>query len=359
MTARLLTSFGFLALASAPIAAQPPAPPVVRIVRVAPERAAWFERFEDSRRGPETVETVSKTFKVGSGASLDVSNLSGDVIVIGVSGDQITVVATKRARGSEAKQALNDINIAMRQTADRVEVRTEFGRRDSEAEVDYKVEMPTDASLIVRTISGDISVSNVHGDVQVDSTSGDVQASGTPRLAHLATVSGDVRMDDAGTPDTFTGGTVSGDFVARELKARAVEITTVSGDVTLTSITCDRAQIKTVNGSVGYTGPLAKGGRYELNSHSGDVSLWLVGDAGFELTAKTFNGDVRADVPIAMAQTPHGGGIPGMPGNHEIRGTFGDGSALVVVRTFSGDVVVGKAGAAPKGKDKAGKKEKN
>jgi len=356
MTARLLTSFGFLALASAPIAAQPPAPPVVRIVRVAPERAALFERFEDSRRGPETVETVSKTFKVGSGASLDVSNLSGDVIVIGVSGDQITVVATKRARGSEAKQALSDINIAMRQTADRVEVRTEFGRRDSEAEVDYKVEMPTDASLIVRTISGDINVSNVHGDVQVDSTSGDVQASGTPRLAHLATVSGDVRMDDAGTPDTFTGGTVSGDFVARELKARAVEITTVSGDVTLTSITCDRAQIKTVNGSVGYTGPLAKGGRYELNSHSGDVTLWLVGDAGFELTAKTFSGDVRADVPITMAPTPHGGDIPGMPGNHEIRGTFGDGSALVVVRTFSGDVVVGKAGTQ---KQKAGKKDKN
>jgi DUF4097 and DUF4098 domain-containing protein YvlB len=247
----------------------------------------------------------------------------------------------------------------MRQTADRVEVRTEFGRHDSEAEVDYKVEMPMDASLIVRTISGDINVSNVRGDVQVDSTSGDVQASGTPRLSHLATVSGDVRMDDAGTPDTFTGGTVSGDFVAKELKARAVEISTVSGDVTLTNITCDRAQIRTVNGSVGYTGPLAKGGRYELNSHSGDVTLWLVGDAGFELTAKTFNGDVRADVPITMAQTPHGGGIPGMPGNHEIRGTFGDGSALVVVRTFSGDVVVGKAGAAPKGKDKGGKKGKN
>jgi len=36
MTARLLSSFGFLALASAPVAAQPPAPPFVRIVRVAP-----------------------------------------------------------------------------------------------------------------------------------------------------------------------------------------------------------------------------------------------------------------------------------------------------------------------------------
>ena len=32
--------------------AQPPAPPVARIVRVAPERAAWFERYQDSARGP-------------------------------------------------------------------------------------------------------------------------------------------------------------------------------------------------------------------------------------------------------------------------------------------------------------------
>jgi len=46
-----------------------------------------------------------------------------------------------------------------------------------------------------------------------------------------------------------------------------------------------------------------------------------------------------------------------MPGNHEIRGTFGDGSAFVLVKTFSGDVVVGKAGAG--GKQKAGKKNKN
>jgi DUF4097 and DUF4098 domain-containing protein YvlB len=359
-TARLLPSIVVVSLAvAAPLSAQTADPHVNRIARVAPERAAWFERFEDSRHGPETVETVTKTFKVGGGGSLDLSNMSGDVIVNGVSGDEMTVTANKRARGRDAKTALAGINIAMRQTAGRVEVRTEFGRHDSEAEVDYKVDVPVDAALTVRTISGDIKVSNVHGDVQVDSTSGDVQASGTPRLAHLATVSGDVRMSDVGAPDTFTGGTVSGDFVAHGLKARALEITTISGDVTLMNAACERAMIKTVNGSVGYTGSLAKGGRYEINSHSGDISLWIAGDAGFELTAKTFSGDVRAELPMVMAPTGHDSELPGMPGNHEIRGTFGDGSALVIVRTFSGDVTVGKAGAEPKGKDKSGKKDRN
>jgi DUF4097 and DUF4098 domain-containing protein YvlB len=303
------------------------------------------------------VETILKTFKIGPGGSLDVSNLSGDVIVNGVAGDQIQVNATKRARGRDAKAALADITISTRQTASRVEVRTEFGRHDSEAEVDYSIDVPMDASVIVRTISGDIKVTNVHGDVQVDSTSGDVQAAGTPRLAHLATVSGDVKMKDAASADMFSGGTVSGDFVAHGLKARSLEITTVSGDVTLMDVTCDRAQIRTVNGSVGYSGPLAKGGRYELNSHSGDIDLAIVGDAGFELTAKTFSGDVRSDLPMTMAPTGRDSSIPGMPGNHEIRGTFGDGSALVIVKTFSGDVVVERAGTWHK--DKAGKKHEN
>jgi putative adhesin len=353
MTAPSLPTFVLAALMAAPVAAQP-RPPLV--VRVSPERAAWFERFEDSRRGPETVETVTKTFKTGAGGSLDVSNLSGDVIVNGVAGDQITVTATKRARGNDAKAALADINISARQTAARVEVRTEFGRHDSQAEVDYDIEVPFDTGVIVRTISGDVKVTEVRGTVLMDSTSGDVQAWSTPRLAHLATVSGDVRMHDIGSPEGFTGGTVSGDFVAEDLKARSLDVTTVSGDVTLTNVVCERAQIKTVNGSVGYRGPLAHGGRYEMNSHSGDIILALVGDGGFELTAKTFSGDVRADWPMTMAPTGRDSGIPGMPGNHEVRGTYGDGSALVIVKTFSGDVVVERAGAQ---KQKGGKKDKN
>ena len=45
-----------------------------------------------------------------------------------------------------------------------------------------------------------------------------------------------------------------------------------------------------------------------------------------------------------------------MPKNHEVRGTFGDGSALLIVKTFSGDVTVGRA-EADKGKDKKDKKK--
>ena len=39
------------------------------------------------------------------------------------------------------------------------------------------------------------------------------------------------------------------------------------------------------------------------------------------------------------------GYIPGRPRNPDVRGTYGDVSALLFVKTFSGDVTVGRAGA--------------
>jgi hypothetical protein len=52
-----------------------------------------------------------------------------------------------------------------------------------------------------------------------------------------------------------------------------------------------------------------------------------------------------------MTSQPEGHDMPGMPKNHDVRGTFGDGSALLIVKTFSGDVTVGRA-EGDRGKEK-------
>jgi Toastrack DUF4097 len=319
---------------------------------------ASFERFEESRNGPEATQTVTRTFKTGPGGSLDVSNLSGEVVVTGVAGDTIQLTAVKRARGGDAKAELDSITIGATETASRVEIKTNFARRESHAEVDYAIEAPFETTVIARSISGDVRVTGVRGDVQIDSTSGDVEADGTPRLVHIKTISGDVTLTNVGSVDTLSTGTVSGDLRAKNLKARSLEVVTISGDVTLEDTTCERAQIRSVNGGVLYVGTLAKGGRYEVNSHSGDIEFRLVGEVGFEITAYTFSGDVRADLPLKMAPRSGDSGLPGVPGNHEIRGTFGDGSALVVAKTFSGDIIVGRAGSETrKDPDKPNKKK--
>jgi len=120
------------------------------------------------------------------------------------------------------------------------------------------------------------------------------------------------------------------------------------------NIACDRAQVRTVSGSMEFAGPLVKSGRYEFTSHAGDVRLKLAGSQGFELAAKTFSGDVHSDLPLTMVSSgtpPHGG-----PERRDVRGTFGDGSALVIVKTFSGSVAVSRADAEKVVKVKPDKK---
>jgi DUF4097 and DUF4098 domain-containing protein YvlB len=347
----------FVALVPSAAAAQDPGAPPRVIARIAPERIAWFERYQEARKGAEANQTIVRTFKVAPGTSLDVFNMAGDVTVTGVSGDQIAVTAVKQVWGGDGKAQLENIGVDFNETSGRLEVRTSLGRaRNSQAEVSFTIDVPFDTPVFVRTISGDVTVAKVRGDLQVESTSGTVEATGTPRVLRLKTISGDVRITDASAPDVLSASTVSGSVEARGLKARGLEVVSVSGDLVLFNTACDRAQLRTVNGNVQYVGSMSKGGRYEISSHSGDVRFELVGNGGFELSARTFNGEVNSELPLVMGKQPDEGDIPGMPKNHDIRGTYGDGSALLIVKTFSGDVTVGRA-EADNGKDRKDKRK--
>ena len=92
-----------LALVPSAATAQDPGPPPRVIARIAPERVAWFERYQEARKGAEANQTIVRTFKAAPGTSLDVFNMAGDVTVTGVSGDQIAVTAMKQVWGGDGK----------------------------------------------------------------------------------------------------------------------------------------------------------------------------------------------------------------------------------------------------------------
>jgi DUF4097 and DUF4098 domain-containing protein YvlB len=315
---------------------------------------AWFDRYADASRGPEQVERWSKTFAVGANGSLDISNIAGTITITGGPGSEIRVDAVKRARAhdaGDAREQLAAVEIESSESAGRVEIRTNYPRRHGEnsVEVDYTVQVPFTAGVAAHSVSGDVSVSKVKGEVRIESVSGDASASGTPQLLRIKSVSGDVQVADASSPDVLTAGSISGGIVARRVKARAVDMQSVSGDISTTDLSCERAQVRTVSGSVEFGGPVMKAGRYEFTSHSGDVRVGVTGGGGFELVASTFSGDIQSELPAVMKGNDEDhGGIPGVPRNREVRVTIGDGSALVTVKTFSGDVIVNKAGAEGK-----------
>jgi DUF4097 and DUF4098 domain-containing protein YvlB len=342
-----------LLLALAFMAGASPASAAVTLRGILPEdgpRTGWFERYSEARQGPEQIDKVSQTIKVGDNGALDLSHLSGDIRVTGGGGSEIKIDATKRVRHrdpEQAKRLLEALRIDINNFNGRVEVRTLYPRRGSfgnniSASVDYVIAVPAGATVALKSISGDISVTNVKGEVRAETVSGDVNVTGTPNVAVAKTISGDVTARDIGTQTTLVLSTISGTVIGTGLRVRALEAGSVSGDVRLIGSEIERLEAKSVSGNIEFDAPLAKGGRYEFTSHSGNVRVVLSGNTGFELDADTFSGNVRSDVPVTLRaigrQEPGQGRSRGS--NRAIRGSYGDASAFLSVRSHSGSVVI-------------------
>jgi DUF4097 and DUF4098 domain-containing protein YvlB len=303
-------------------------------------RLAAARAYQGRNRGPEQTDRFSRRVRIGRDGRFAISNISGDITITGGSGDEVSIEAVKRTRGDRGE--LERVRIDVDERPGRVEVRTDYDRnwnnRSGDVSVDYTVTVPSSAAVDAKSVSGTVKVSTVQGAVRAESVSGDVITSSTPRLELAKTVSGDVSLGGVTTDGDLSATSVSGSVSARGLKARGLELGSVSGSLTIADAACDRLDGKTVSGNIEYAGSLAKAGRYTINSHSGTIRLTLAGNTGFELTANTFSGNIRSDLPMTIGGPSRGSRRFG-PGR-DIRGTFGDGSATLAIRTFSGDIVI-------------------
>lgn len=299
-----------------------------------PAAAAAHPEHEQGRDGGQVVEGPKqvKTFNVGNAGSLKLANVSGDVRVT-AGGAEIRIEATVHAKGkteAEARAELDTVTVETRHSGTRVDVETKH-KNKSRAWVDYVVVVPSGTSVDVRTVSGDVYVSEIAGAARAESVSGDVVAVNLRNVSALRTVSGDVKANDIGSDGTVAFASVSGDVTLKTVKARGATFETVSGDARVDGCECGGANSSSVSGSVVYTGTLAKGGRYVFNSHSGDVLLTTA--SGFDLDAATFSGDIRVD-----GLAPQGGDTDRHGPGRTRRGSVGGGGAVVEAKTFSGTV---------------------
>jgi len=76
---------------------------------------------------------------------------------------------------------------------------------------------------------------------------------------------------------------VNGDFQVESLLLETPKVdVTGSGDIKLEEIQSDRVEAHSTSGSISYSGGLVKNGRYEFQSHSGNVRLTFTGQGGFD-----------------------------------------------------------------------------
>jgi len=308
-------------------------------------RTAHAGAYQGRDRGPEQTERFSRKVRLGRDGRVSIQNISGDIVVTSGSGDEVSIEAIKRGRGDQRQLAA--VRIVVDDRPGRVDVRTEYDRngfdRNNNVSVDYTVVVPNGAAVEMKSISGNVKVTGVRGAVRADTVSGNVITTDTPNVEAAKTISGDVTLAGITTDGNLSIGSVSGTVRARNVKAHGLDLGSVSGDVTLTDVTCDRLSAKSVSGGFEYTGSLARGGMYDVNVHSGTVRFVLVNPAGFELTANTFSGSIRSDLPLTIgggSDRDRDGGRRRGINNRSMRATFGDGSATLSVRTFSGDIVI-------------------
>jgi len=304
--------------------------------------------YQGRDRGPEQTERFSRKVKLGRDGRFTIENIAGSITVTTGSGDEVSIEAVKRTRGDRAQ--LTSVHIIVDERPGRVEVRTDHTGRNDRVGVDYTVTVPASTGVEAKSVSGDLKVTGVQGIVRLESVSGNINAASLPKLESAKSVSGDVDLSDASPEADLNATSVSGSIRAKGLKARTLDLGTVSGDLVLSDIACSRLGVRSVSGNVDYSGTLAKSGRYDINSHSGNVRLALATDVGFELSATSFSGSIRSELPMTLGGNSSSSSSSNrdrdnrrrMGPGHATHAVFGDGSAALVVRTFSGDIVITK-----------------
>ena len=205
--------------------------------------------------------------------------------------------------------ALVPVEISERGT--RVEARTRYpsgddrrrtGRRNFSVSVAYTVAAPEGTRILVKSISGNISVRDILGGLTLETVSGAVRVANAGRTVNGRSISGDIELNDTKVEGALEAGTISGTVRLRRLTARSLAVNSVSGNVVMEDVTAERMGAQSISGDITFAGDLQPNGRYEFAAHSGNVRVALPAATGFQLEASTFSGSINTDIPVTMAR---------------------------------------------------------
>ena len=283
-------------------------------------------------------ERFNRTLDVGPDAALSIGNISGDIHVEGGAGSSIVIDAVKSVEDEDDAELLSGVDIAVSQLGNRVRVSTEHtgrrGRRhrdhDGSVSVSYRVKVPKGTEVEIQSVSGNVVLVGVEGTASAQSVSGDVRVTDVSELVQAKSVSGNVEVHRARSGRHADVESVSGEVLVEGIEASELTVSSVSGDVRLRDVSSRRASLESVSGDLEYTGSIAASGRYDFQTHSGDVVLTIGDEVGFELEASTFSGEIESDFDLKTTSRAQKG--------KRLSAVVGDGSAVIEVSTFSGDV---------------------
>lgn len=230
-------------------------------------------------------DIVSRSFELQPGATVDVSNVNGNIRVESWSGSELKIEATKKVEASTSRQArelLDDIEIVFDETAGGLKVRVDLPDRNwfdwlrgkREASVDFELLVPADLVALARTVNGSVTAEGTTGELEARSTNGHI------------------RVTDATGP----------------------------------------VRAKTTNGSI-RAGLAAVNGPIELTTTNGRIDLDVAPGTSADLEARTTNGRIRTGDEVRVDSVNRR--------RTSVRGTLGAGGPTITLRAVNGGITVG------------------
>jgi hypothetical protein len=287
-------------------------------------------------------KSVSETRPASATTRVEVENVAGSITITGWDREEVALEgeidpdATLEFTGSG-----DNLRIVVKYPRD-------FGRHHlgirHEGSV-LRVKMPLRGAADVQAVSADVELSCVHGNLEIESVSGKIELDcksdlGAPsdagsgaatRRINVSSVSGDVLVEAETEVVRLKVESVSGAQILH-LGGGEVEGSSVSGDIKIDGGLFQRLEVSTVSGALDFSGAPAKDGRFEMSSHSGDVTVRLPERVNAEISVDTFSGDIVSDFGGAAERTDEHA-----PGK-EMELTLGSDGARMEVSSFSGSV---------------------
>jgi|GEM_PF-419123 len=247
-----------------------------------------------------TAQDFQKSYTIPAGGRVNITNVSGDVIVNGYDGDAIKVTGTKEGRDRD------QVEVDDRSDASQIDIRVRYPHNcNCDASIKFEVQVPRSIKYDFdkfSSASGNIEVNSVTGRIIGSSASGDVNMKNVNGEIHAKSASGEVTVKEA-------VGTVTADSASGNVE---VEINQLVGTESM-----------------------------KFSSASGDVSVKLPSNLDAFVDMSTVSGDVKTDFPLEVNERDHGAG-------RWARGQVGSGSGSRTLRisSASGNVSLKTTGSA-------------
>lgn len=259
------------------------------------------DKRKEKGRGAKAERTIATEANV----AVSVCMISGSIRVHGWDRNEVRARSSEAAeiefrregQGSDTKLA-RKIELLIADEAQGV-----GHARSCESFSEIELDVPREATVQLQTRDSDIEVADV-AVVYVSTQNGDVNIERATKAVDAGTIGGGISLRDSSGSISLhsAGGSIDASNVRPAQAGDTFEAKSLAGDITLEGVSHGQLKARTLNGSLCATGPLAKGGRYDLQTMSGDLTLTLPENSSFRVTARFSQGaDIISDFPLTLS----------------------------------------------------------